>query len=54
MIFQRQNSFLEIKYAYTIAQTLGWLLASSKGLKADYKMAAGWLLARTWSPRGRL
>jgi hypothetical protein len=39
--FRSQNSFLEIKYAYTIALTLGCLLAGSKGLKASYWLAAG-------------
>jgi hypothetical protein len=31
-----KNSFLKIKYVYTIALTLGCLLAGSKGLKASY------------------
>jgi hypothetical protein len=32
--FKDKNSFLKIKYAYTIAHTIGCLLAGSKGLKA--------------------
>jgi hypothetical protein len=38
-IFQKQNSFLEIKYAFIVAMTLNQMQADSRGLIASYMLA---------------